>query len=371
MQTSFARLNRTSRITWPAGLLAALALTATLRAQDMRDLVGAALDQKITARIEISERPIREALHEVEKTTGLRFVLHETAIEWMPYGDQTRIAIVMEDISVRRALGRIFDGLGLSLRVVDDKVLVEPAPVLDRLGRRLTVDEVELLQKLAGKPWSAFGPGEIAVSFAMPPEPGLRDMLDQALREAPVGNALAQLDAVMPRLGWLWIPTDNKVIIYSRSEDIQQRLDRPLNFHLRRVPLDEVLIYLGQVIDITIHFEPGALQRVAARDREVDLIRRGMSVRQVLELLVGRTGLWYEVVEDGIMVGAVPPEGEPTGEHQPRVVAILRIPVGDDGTTIDFLLREDELPPEFKELFERKLPAVIELLRERAGDRPR
>jgi hypothetical protein len=54
--------------------------------------------------------------------------------------------------------------------------------------------------------------------------------------------------------------------------------------------------------------------------------------------------------------------------RRPSIVAILRIPVGDDGTTIDFLIREDEVPPEFAELKARKLPEVVELLRKRLGE---
>jgi hypothetical protein len=355
-------------LTWLTSLLVATALTPTLQAQPMRDLVEAALDQQVTAPIEISERPIREALHELETATGLRFALHDLAVEWMPYGDQTRVSIVMKDVSVRRGLARIFDGLGLSLRVADDRVVIEPSPVLDRLGRRLTMEEVELLQKLASQSWSAIKPDEITIQFRLPPEGDHRRMLQQALQEESPTSALLQLEQATQRLGWLWVPAGRSIVIYSRTENVQQRLDRPLDLSYRRVPLDELLVDLGRRIDVAVHFEPGALQRVAARERQVDLIQRGINARQVLELIGGNTGLVYDVVEDGIVIGAAPAAATEPGEAKARVVAVLRVPVGTDGTTIEFLIRDDELPAEFKRLRERKLPEVIELLRRQAGD---
>lgn len=332
-------------------------------AQGLRDLVEAALDQRITQRVEISERPVRDALLELEKLTGLHFVLDDAAVEWLPYGEQTRLSLALDNVSVRQALSRIFDGLGLRLRVDGNDVVVEPGPVLDRLGRRLTLDEVTLLQHLAAQPWSALPVELRAVEFRLPPTPDPRAAFDRALAAAPAAAALAQLEAATAGLGWLWVPSGSTIVIYSRSEDIQQRLDRPLDLSYRRRALDELLLDLGRRIDVTIHFQPGALQRVAARERYVDLVLRQTTMRQILELLVGRTGLWYEVVEDGIVVGAAGKDeaARPSGEA--RVAAILRVPVGTDGTTIDFLIREDELPTEFRDLRARKLPQVVELLR--------
>jgi hypothetical protein len=350
-----------------AGLLLGLVLTPAVRAQGMRDLVEAALDEKITQRIEIPEQPIRDALAELEKTTGLHFELHQMAIDWMPYGEQTRLSIVIQDMSVRRALERIFAGLGLAMRVADNRVLVEPGPVLDRLGRRLTIDEVGLLQKLASQPWSALKPEDFAVEFRIPSgKENPQQVFEQAMRDGPPVDALTQLETATQRLGWLWVPAGKTIVVYSRVDDIQQRLDRPLDLNYQRVSLDNLLLDLGKRIDVTIHFEPGALQKVAARERHIDLVQRGTTVRQVLELITGNTGLWYEVVEDGVVVGAKPaagPGSEPPAEQPQRVVAILRVPVGTDGTTIDFLIRADELPPEFKALRDRKLPQVIEELR--------
>lgn len=350
---------RSRRVAGVALLLAAGLSTA--RAQALRGLVDAALDQQVTKKIEISERPFREGLAELEKATGLRFRLDPQALDWMPYGEQTRIELVIDNLSVRAALTRIFDGLGLALRVAGDDVLIEPAPVLDRLGRRLTIDEVRLLQELAANSWSAIA-GSVKFEYRLPPEGEPHRALEAALRDAPPGPASAQLEGATQALGLVWVPSGRTVAIYSQQEAVAQRLDRPLDLNYRQVALDEFLVDLGRRIGLTVRFQPGALQKVNASNRQVDFVQRGTSVRQVLELIVGRTGLTFEIVPDGIVVAAA---GADAGSAAPggRVVAILRVPVGSDGTTIDYLLREDELPAEFRKLRDRKMPEVIELLR--------
>lgn len=346
------------------GLLSGL----SLKAQDIRDLVEAALDEQIAEAIVLRELPMREALAGLEQRTGLRFQVHGLAIDWMPYGEQTRLTIELERVSVRAGLTAVLDGLGLAMRVEGDLVYVEPAPWLDRLGRRLTVDEIGVLRQLAVQPWNALPAEAVGLRFRLPgDEPG-RVRLEAALREAPAQlNALRQLETATQRLGWSWVPDGRTVLIYDARENVAQRLDRPLDVHYRQMPLDQLLLDLGRRAGVTVQFEPGALQRVDAAERRVDLLERGTTTRQVLELLSGRTGLWYAVHETGIVIGAeaVADAGVARG---PRIVAILRVPVGADGTTIDYLLREDELPPEFAALKARKLPEVIELLRQRLAD---
>lgn len=335
------------------------------RAQDMRDLVAAALDEKITERIEIGQQRIREALVELEPRTGLRFRLSPQALQWMPYGEETRIAIVLDDISVRAGLRRIFDGLGLMMRVEDDAVAIEPAAWLDRLGRRLTIDEVGVLQKLSQRSWGAISREELAVEFRLPADVPAGELLEKTIADVGGGNALTQLEAATLRLGWAWIPSGKGILVYSRDESVHQRLDRPLDFNYRRIPIDKLLLDLGRRIDVTMHFEPGVLEEVSASERRVDLIQRGITPRQVLELICGQTGLWYEVVENGLIIGG-PGTDEGVAREAGRgspVVAIIEIPVGEDGTKVHLLIRADELPPELSALRDQKLPEIIEKLR--------
>lgn len=350
---------------WVSGLVVIVLLCApATAAQDMRDLVDAALDQQVDERIVIEKQPMRDALAALEEQTGLRFALHELAIEWMPAGAETRLSIVIEGTSVRKALRRVFAGLGLSMRVADDCVLVEPGPVLDRLGRRLDVREVQLLQRLAGATWTELKDEHPGIVFELPEPKQARRALDETIVEIP-GHAIEQLEVATQQLGWHWVPQGRAIVVYSRVADVQQRLDRELNVYYQRLPLDKLLVDLGRRTGVLMRFEPGALERVEATDRQVDLIQRGTTARQVLELICGNTGLWYEVTPECVVIGAASTEAPPP--PRPRVVAILRVPM-EGGTTFDILLREDQLPAEYQalmnRLIEQKLPEVVDVLRE-------
>ncbi len=363
------------RCRWCMIALSALLIAPlTLAAQGpagVRDLVDAALDQKVTDPIEIRDTYMRQALRQIEDRTGLRFVVDPHAIEWMPHGERTRVSITIEDISVRQALRRILTGLGLRMRVAGDKVVVEPAPVLARTGRRLALSEVKLIQRLAEAKWAALEPPP-DVQFDLPPDAdrdAARTLFESALRGAVGDNALEQIENALPEYGWWWVPRGEAIVVRSQHESIQERLTRRIDLHYQQVPLDEFLLSMADRANIVLHFEPGVLERINARDRKMTLIQRDIMVGQVLELVMGSTGLVYDVVDDGVVISA-PPE-ETARADRPRVVAILRVPM-DDGTTFDVLIREDHLPPEYQtlmdRLLERKLPEVIDVLRARVGD---
>jgi hypothetical protein len=350
-------------------LFVLLALARDARAQSMRELVDNALDQKVTRKIEIKDLPFAEALAALEKPTGLTFEIDSRAIDWMPFGENTRLSITIDDISAREGLARIFDGLGLAMRVSDKGVVVEPSPLLMRMGRRLTTDEVGLLQKLALEPWTKLAGPQLRVEFRLPPEDKNAERFDRALREASEPSALRQLDAATQRFGWVWTLDGGAIVVYGQGEDIQRRLDQLIDVTYRRTALEDLLLDLGKRTGLTIRFEPGVLARIAARDRKVDLIQRGTTVRQVLELLSGNTGLAYSVTPAGIMIGMPRVGDAPAALDGARVVAIVHIPVGNDGTTVDFLIRADELPPELRALREKRMPQIIELLK-RELDKP-
>jgi hypothetical protein len=352
---------------WLVALLTIIVPLAA--AQSISDRINAALDREIDDEIEIEDQPIRDALYELEKATGLRFAIHEQALEWMPYGERTRISMELDDISVRAGLTRIFTGLGLTMRVEGDRVLIEPAPVLDRLGRRLTLDEVRLLQRLAAKPWRKIDSDDLRLAFRMETDGDWRKRLEWAISEVPPGNAAEQLEAAVAQWDAVWVPQGDSILIYSRKGEIGKLLDRPMDLNLKRIALDKLLLTLSQRTGVPLRFQPGALESVGAGERRVDIVQRDITFRQVLELIAGSTGLRYAVTGDGVEISSARAMVTQR-DSGPRVVAILRVPMAD-GTTFDILLREDQLSEEHRDLIdrllERKLPEVIEVLRERVG----
>jgi len=334
-------------------------LPAAAFGQLPRDLIEEALDQPL-AQLEIKDKPIRDALAQIEQRSGLHFVLDDGVVELMPYGELTRVSIVIRDLSVRAGLTRVLDGLGLQMFVEQGDVVIVPAPVLDRLGRRIGVAEVGLLGRLAGQKWMALQSGDekLALDFRVDPAQQPREMLERALAQSDAANALRQLDAACETLHWAWRPEGGRVVVETRRDEILRRLDWALDLTYQREPLDRLLIDLGARVGVLMKFEPGALQKVQAHERTVDLIQRGVTVRQTLERICGNTGLRYEVEDDGVSILA--PLESSTGPTAATIQQWVRIEVEiRPGVKMDVFVRQDQLPAEFREEAQRKLSEIL------------
>jgi len=350
------------RMTWPLALaftlVFALAAVDQTRAQAMRDLIEEALDQNVE-KIEIEDLPIRDALSRLQQQTGLRFTLEKPVLELMPYGERTKVSIVIQNMSVRRGLIQVLDGLGLQMRADEDSIRIEPAPVLVRLGRRMTIEEVNLLERLASDPWSAIRSGDgVPLEIRFDPQSRPQETLDKAIGQIPAASAMHQLEAATETLGWVWRPDGVRIVFESRLDDTLRRLDRPIDMTYQRMPLDDLLVDLGRRIGITMFFEPGSLKRVDARDRVVDLIQRGVSVRQTLERICGNTGLRYEITDEGVAILAPADAGEEITSANVQDWVRIELEIRP-GMKMDVFLRRDHLPPELREECERKLDEIL------------
>jgi len=346
--------------------LGSLLLLGCCRAsgQELRDLVEEVLDQKVT-NVQIDGLPLPEALAQLGEKTGLSFVMDPEAMGCMPYGERTRVSIDLRDVVVRDGLRRMFDGLGLEMRIEGDKIGVVPGPVLQRLGRRLTVQETQLLSRLASSTWSQLGSETPPIRLGKGTHEGQEVWLKEKLGQARESNAVRQLELVTENSSVYWIPEGDGIVVYNQVWDMSRRLDRQIDLNYQRVPLDEVFIDLAKRIGVTVSFEPGVLARIQASQRTVDLVQRGTTVRQALERLCGSTGAVFNVSDSRIRIELPRDQAGVLPAGPARVVAILRLPVGEDGTTIDFPFYDDTLPPEFRRLFDRKLPEILEELRRR------
>lgn len=342
-------------------------LSAVARGQSLRDLLEEALDQKVTE-IEIRDRPIREALAILEQKTGIRFRVDELALERLPYGERTRVSMSIRDMPVRRALADVLRPLALRMQVEDEAIRVLPAPVLQRLGRRLQLAEARLLEELAQHRWSDLAPPP-AIEYRTGDD-AARRRFEQALSGAAADCAIEQLDQAAEAAGWTWRPDGERIVVAGRREEIAQRLEMPLDLRYQRIPLDELLADLGHRVGVTMLFEPGALRAVDAPHRTVDLIQRRTTVRQTLERLCGNTGLRYEVVDEGVRI--LPPASAPTASRPGgRVAALIRMKLGP--LELYLPVREDEVPPWFGQLRDeqiRRLREQLEPLRPAAHQEP-
>lgn len=325
-----------------AVLTLALAGAVQSRAQDMHDLLAQALDQNVKS-LEIGNLPVHDALAALEKQTGVRTLIADEVLALLPYGERTQITLKLADVPLRRGMERAFAGLGLTLRIDRDNVVLDPSQMLARLGRRLTIDEAALLERLAATPLSDLKPDETPIRFELPPATQPREAFNKALEATPAADALRQLDAATAALGWVWLVDGNAVVIRDRREFVRRALEQHIDVNYQRTPLDGLLVELGRRIGVPVSFEPGCLKRIDAREQIVDLVQRDVSVGQILERIAGNTGLRYEVTTEGVRIAG---PGEPgrgaSANAAGRVVAHLIMKVAD-GTTLLLPIREGEL----------------------------
>jgi hypothetical protein len=253
-------------------------------------------------------------------------------------------------------------------------LLVEPAPVLLRLGRRITAQEVAVLGKLAERPWTAGDQERTPLRAELPPgvPPDLMGELTKQLASARGTNASRALESVTQNMGLVWLPDGDGIVIRTAQDDTQRRLELPINAAYQRVPLDRLLVDLGQRLGLTMYFAPGALQQISARDRIVDLVQQGVSVRQILEMICGNTGLKYNLVPNGVEFAgpkSAPNAKEPGGDESPVRLVRLSVPLAN-GLTVDCFIRASELPPPVRAMFEARVQQMLEDLARAAAATP-
>ncbi len=354
--------------TFLAWLLATL-LPALAQAQELDELLQEALDQNV-ARIEIADQPLDEAFRSIEQQTGIRFVVDPSTYERMPYGKRTRVSVLLEATPLRAGLRRMTDRLGLTTRAEKDVLRVEPGPPLRRIDRRATIDELRVIERLAGEPWSPALRERVPIELRIDPAGKPADALNAALAQSGGGSALSQLDAATAALGWTWWPSEHGVVVVTRAEFIRLRLEHPVDLSYQRTPLDELLVDLGRRAGVTMLFEPGSLARIRARGRGCDLVVPNTTVRQALELICGRTGLQYAITSEGVSLGLSGAAGGPPRSDADAVApALVRFAVPIDGleAMVEFAIPEDQLPASLDELRRRRLAELLARIRPGGG----
>lgn len=349
-------------------LLCLLPAAPLAAAQELEPLVAAALDQTVSD-LRIENRPVREVLAEVEQRTGVRTVVADEVLGLLPYGAETRISIVLDGVPLRRGMQRAFVALGLEFRVEGDRVLLEPAPLLQRLGRRLSIDESALLERLATSSAEFLRDAEAPLLFRLDPATRPQERFAAALGAGSAGTALQRLDNACDALEWSWLVEGSTVVLTTREADVRRRIDIPLNLRFQRIPLDELLLALGRQAGVRITIEPGSLGAIAAREQIVDLVQRQMSLGQALELIGGSTGLRHEVSAAGVRILA-PAGGSATSTASDgagrdpgrRVIAHMLMETAG-GASILLPIREGELTPAELERLEARRIEGVRILR--------
>ncbi len=344
---------------------------------DQRALIEQALDEP--GRITLENTRLGDAIAEITRQTGVRVDMPPEVMRLVPHGADTLIQRVqIANMPLRQGLHELFAPLGMLVEVREDHVAVIPSEGIRCLGRAPTWEELDLLARL-----TALQPGtdetDLAKLRAMVQfqvtvfEPWPR--LAAAIQTVGAGAGVDVLHTACRNLGWAWCPSDQRILITGREQQVRRMLQQPVSLRMNNRALADVLLALGRAVHVAVRFEPGSLAALpAAVQRNFSLNVQNESAETVLEKVAAYTGLGYLLDPDGVLFFA-PGSAPPASASQPQAAEAIGPGSGNDpyvgkvvvqlegGKTIEWLIRRSELPPDLRERREQDVREAFEALR--------
>src|SRR5262245_37365665 len=154
--------------------------------------------------VSIASRPISEALAALSEKTGLKFDIDSQSAELLPYGPKSVITIKVQNMPLRRGLTLVFEGLGMRMRPVAGQGLIVPAPFLERMNRRLTKNEQEVVYAMARATAFSMESPPGMLELRVDGEPNAAQLLSQKLDGLRAENGIRHLEAATEALAWTW-----------------------------------------------------------------------------------------------------------------------------------------------------------------------
>lgn len=343
--------------------------------------VEQALDEKYD--LDIRDKSLLAAFDEITHRSGVRIVIDEDSLDRLPYGEQTKLTVTIKGASLREVLTALLRPLGLVYQVRKNAVQVTAGAPLRRIVRRATWEELDLLRKLTESPWSDSFWDSLNVQFQDGgPDGKLNKATFAALaRDVGAGPMTEVLYNVCNRLGLIWYPASDRIVILSKQRQAERQLSRKVSLRFFRTPLMDVLLDLGREADMLVKLEPGAIASIPAHlAQNFSLTLENYSVRQALEVIAGTTGLAYFVEPDGIRIARAPqgtavPAGLAEGDaakaleamQANAVVGMVTTKGRDGGPDVTFFVRQSDLPADLKGLYQRKIQESVSVLRKTLG----
>ena len=204
--------------------------------------------------------------------------------------------------------------------------------------------------------------------------------LSAAIRNVGAGPGDQVLTVACANLGWAWCLSDQQIVIGLVENLIRRQLQQPINLRMNNRTLIEVMQELGNLIHVVVRAEPGALRSLPLHvQKNFSLNASNQPAEQVLDQIAAYTGLGYLINPDGVLFYATADQVERGDEDEQRdetsfradpYVGKLVVPLGD-GTSVEWLIRRSEIPPDLREMREEALREAFEALRRQAEDKDR
>jgi hypothetical protein len=352
-------------------ILAALLITLLplgALAQSSSALINEALDKQVKLDINTT---LPQAMASIATDTGVRIEASPDVWELLPWGEQTNIKAKIENQTLREALDAITRKLGLTYTLQDEAVELRPLPALQRLGRRATVKELQVLDLLTSTPFSSTNPRPTAKEILA----AVDSKLDAAKSDFAVENRafdtttgdtqiaiprnatlLDALESIPRATGATWYPWGKTLVVVPKEDQVRTQLAKTITVRFNGVDVSQVLSELATRAKVSFNIEPGAVQRISPESRTIRLVLDNASIQQALESLSGFTGLAWSVNDKGVYIWN-PTQGAP-GQREPNF-GLLTL---DNGVQV--LLPQSQVPPDLREYLKFKTAKQFEKLRQ-------
>jgi len=363
-----------------AACLAAVLLVASAGfAQRGAVSVQQAMDKPIS--LSVTDSTVGEVFKRLTDLTGVRFILGDETLEYLPYGDQTRLAMKLDNITLRKALTPMLAPQGLQWILEDDAVRVFPSEPLYRIGRRATYEELKLLVSLqSGLLQPVDKGGDVLAQFRKlsgEKEPaklvfhaaGDRTAALQRAEKVLPGTGEQWLDALCQGQSWTWYVSGNEVVIVERLQQVNRQLQKRVSLNYQGAKLLDILTDLAHKGRLQLEMDPGVLGMLPPDvQNSFNLIMSDATIAQALQMISGVSGLKFTPIADGIRVDAsdtLAARNAPTSQPKKRPPFFVKMAMPSvNGTAIEVYWTPEELPDDVLDAIQAQKPEVMKQLRE-------
>jgi hypothetical protein len=293
--------------------------------------------------------------------------------ELLPWGEQTGLTVKSQNQTLREALSVITQRLGMTFVLTDQAVELQPTPALKRLGRRSTVQELEVLDLLANTPATISG-DRVAISSVLEAVDKKLEELkspfaveNRALDRVPGSTTITlarnatlldAMEAIPQHSDATWYPWGKTLVLVSKEDYVRNQLARTITVRYNDADLTAVLNELASRAGVPFTTDPGALQQVAPEYRTVKLMFDNVSIQQALDNISAMTGLTYTVTEHGVHLGMPATPADAARTARDPVLAIVKLPDG-----VELLIPQSQVPDDVREYLKSKVEKVVGDLR--------
>ncbi|MCD4823973.1 MAG: DUF4974 domain-containing protein [Phycisphaerae bacterium] len=267
----------------------------------------------------VSDTPIEDVFKTLAKNTGVKFQIDPAALELLPYGNQTRLNVIIKGTTLRKALPQMLGPQGLGWKVEGDEICITPSGPLYRMCRRATFNELKALGAILTKRLAKADRGQNAtLTRVLRRVTGVKEMkvvypqgmdakrvrgILQKTRQAQPLTAAQWLDAFCRAGDLSWYLDKTRVVILSRKLQIERQLERKVSLRYQNSRLMQVMLDLARKAQVKLTFAPGVMNLLKPEARtNFTLIMADATISQAMEVISGTTGLKFTVTGKGIAV---------------------------------------------------------------------